>query len=113
MKLYEIVLLGRQDLSEDQFEKIGQSYEAFITEQGGRVEKKENWKLRDLAYLIKKNKRAHYVMYNILCTAETQIELDRRFRLDENLLRHLILSIDEVDPNPSFILQKSSEKYEK
>ncbi len=110
MAFYECVMLARQDLSTKQVEDIRTKIGSFIKETGGKVEKEEYWGLRDLAYLIKKSPKAHYILFNFDCTKETIKELDRRLGLNEDVLRQLILRIDEIEEGPSVMMRTATEE---
>ena len=66
MSLYESVFIARHEISVQQVEALADTYEGILKENGGSVEKRENWGLRSLAYKIKKNRKGHYILFNIL-----------------------------------------------
>ena len=100
MKLYETVLIARQDISQSQVEEIIKNLKTLITESKGKILKEEYWGLKTLAYRIKKNRKGHYVLFNIEVDNSTLIEFERIMRLNEDILRFLTISIKEVDDNP-------------
>lgn len=110
MQLYECVFIIRQDLSNAQVENITNEFCAIITDSKGAVVKQEYWGLKTMAYKIKKNRKGHYTMLNFEADAETVAEFDRRMGLHEDILRSLILAIEEVDPEPSIMMQNKSER---
>ena len=65
MALYESVIIGRQDLTPNQFEELVNDFIKTIESFKGVMRKRESWGLRSLAYKIKKNKKGHYVLLNI------------------------------------------------
>ena len=65
MPLYENVFIARQDISATQVDSLADQYAALIKEHGGEVTKKEYWGLRNLAFRIKKNRKGHYILFNI------------------------------------------------
>ena len=65
MALYESVFIARQDVSATQVDSLTDSFEKIISDNGGSVERREYWGLRTLAYRIKKNRKGHYVMFNL------------------------------------------------
>ena len=65
MRLYESVIIARQDVSTTQVETLIDEFSAIIEKTGGSIHKKEFWGLRGLAYRIKKNRKVHYVVLNI------------------------------------------------
>ncbi len=110
MQLYECVFIIRQDLSNAQVENITNEFCAIITDNKGAVVKQEYWGLKTMAYKIKKNRKGHYTMLNFEADADTVAEFDRRMGLHEDILRSLILAIEEVDPEPSIMMQNKSER---
>ena len=110
MKLYETVLIARQDISQSQVEEIIKNLKTLITEYKGKILKEEYWGLKTLAYRIKKNRKGHYVLFNIEVDNSTLIEFERIMRLNEDILRFLTISIKEVDDNPSIMYQNKTEK---
>ena len=61
MPLYEHVFLARQDLAQAQVDALAENASKIIEDNGGKVVKTETWGLRNLAYRIQKNRKAHYV----------------------------------------------------
>ena len=78
MALYENIFIVRQDVSSAQVDAITDSFEEIIREHGGSVAKREYWGLRTLAYRVKKNKKGHYVLFNIDAPSEAVQELGRQ-----------------------------------
>jgi ribosomal protein S6 len=65
MRLYESVFIARQDISSQQVESMADEFAGIITNAGGKIHKREYWGLRSLAYRIKKNRKGHYIMFNL------------------------------------------------
>ena len=101
MSLYESVIIARQEISTQQVDALADTFEGVIKDNGGSVEKRENWGLRSLAYKIKKNRKGHYVLFNIDAPADAVHELERLMRLNEDVLRYLPLRVDEFEEGPS------------
>ena len=106
MPLYEHVLLGRQDISPQQFEGLVESYQAIIKENGGSVEKTELWGLKNLAYKIKKNRKAHFALMNFDSPHEAVAEMERQMGLSTDVIRFLTLRVDELDEGPSAMMKR-------
>jgi len=105
MALYENVFIARQDMSPAQVENLADDYASVMESLGGKVEKREHWGLKTLAYRIKKNRKGHYVLFNFDASGDAVRELERRMRLSEDVLRYLTIRIDAVDARPSVMLQ--------
>ena len=110
MRLYESVIIARQDVSTTQVETLVDEFSAIIEKAGGSIHKKEFWGLRGLAYRIKKNRKGHYVMMNIETDSETLNEFERIMGLNEDVLRFMTIAIEEVDPEPSVMMQVKTER---
>ena len=105
MALYENVFIARQDMSPAQVETLADDYVSVMESLGGKVEKREHWGLKTLAYRIKKNRKGHYVLFNFDASGDAVAELERRMRLSEDVLRYLTVRIEAVDERPSVMLQ--------
>ena len=104
MAFYESVYIARQDLSAQQVEGLTETMTAVITDNGGKVEKTEQWGLRSIAYRIKKNRKGHYTQLTIDAPSAAVAELERQLGLNEDVLRSLTVSIEAIDMEPSAIL---------
>ena len=109
MALYENIFIVRQDVSSAQVDAITDSFEEIIFGLGGSVAKREYWGLRTLAYRIKKNKKGHYVLFNIDAPSEAVNELGRQMRLHEDVLRELTIRLDSFPETPSPIMLTKSD----
>ena len=87
MAFYEHVLIARQDISPQQVDALIEDITHTLQELGGRVGKNEYWGLRNLTYRIRKNRKGHYALVNIDCPAPAIHELERRQRINEDVLR--------------------------
>lgn len=105
MALYETVFLTRPDIAAGQVEAIGNQFADIITKNGGKVTKREYWGLRNLAYVMNKNRKAHYMLFNIDAPAAAIRELDRNIRFHEDVMRHLIVNVEELEEGPSAVMQ--------
>ncbi|WP_417668001.1 30S ribosomal protein S6 [Roseibium sp.] len=106
MPLYEHVFLARQDVSAQQVEALVEQFKGLIESAGGTVGKVENWGLRSLAYRIKKNRKAHYTLMNLDAPHEAVAEMERQMGLNEDILRFMTFKVDELDDEPSAMMQK-------
>jgi len=105
MPLYENVFIARQDISGAQAEALADQFTQLIADQGGEVKKREYWGLRNLAYRMNKNRKGHYVLFNIDAPAPAIAELERTMRINEDVLRYLTVRVNELDENPSAVMQ--------
>ena len=105
MSLYESVIIIRQETSPQQVETLADTYQDLIKENGGSIKKRENWGLRSLAYKIKKNRKGHYILFNIDAPSAAVHEMERLMSLNEDILRYLTLRVDELEEGPSIPAQ--------
>jgi len=77
---------------------------------GGSVEKIEYWGLRNLAYRVKKNRKAHYSLLHVNAPAAAIHEIERQHRINEDILRYVSIRVDEFSEDPSPILAKREER---
>jgi small subunit ribosomal protein S6 len=113
MPLYECVLMARNDLTQQQVEAIADQVAASVAEQGGEVKKREYWGLRGLAYKIKKNRKAHYMLLGLDCVPAAEQEAGRQLRLNEDVLRHMTVRVEAIDDQPSAVLAKRGDDRER
>jgi small subunit ribosomal protein S6 len=104
--LYEHVFLARQDLSQSQVDALAAAATAIVEEGQGKVTKTETWGLKNLAYKIKRNRKAHYVMLNIEAPAGVVAELERQTAINEDVIRWLTVRVDELEAGPSVMMRK-------
>jgi small subunit ribosomal protein S6 len=113
MRLYESVLIARQDVSAAQVESLTDEFAGIIENGGGSIKKREYWGLKSLAYRIKKNRKGHYVLLNIEADSATLNEYERIMGLNEDILRFMTIRIEEVDEEPSIMMQAKTERSER
>ncbi len=90
MRHYEIVFLVHPDQS-DQVPTMIEKYKATVEGDGGKVHRQEDWGRRQLAYPINKIHKAHYVLMNVECTAESLEELETAFRFNDAVIRNMVM----------------------
>ena len=105
MAFYESVFIARQDVSATQVDGLTDGFTKIIEEQGGKVAKKEYWGLRNLAFRIKKNRKGHYVLFNLDAPPAAVKEMERNMRISEDIIRFLTVRVDELEEGPSAVMQ--------
>ena len=101
---YECVFIGRHEISAGRVEDISDKITEMADAGGGKIVKREYWGLRKLAYRIRKNRKGHFALLGLEVSSETMKEIEYFLRLNEDIIRHLVLRVDEIDMNPSPIL---------
>ena len=104
--LYEHVFLARQDLSQAQVDALAAAATEIIESNQGKVTKTETWGLKGLAYKIKRNRKAHFVMLNLEAPAGVVAELERQTGLNEDIIRYITVRVDELEAGPSVQMRK-------
>ena len=112
MAYYESVLVFRQDLTEPQVKEKAAKFTEIIKELGGDVKSTEFWGLKNLAYIIRKNRKAHYIMLNVEMPGDKIAELERRSRIDEDVIRFLNVRVEALATTPSIMMKKNNEEVE-
>jgi small subunit ribosomal protein S6 len=95
MRNYDIVVIYSPDLTEDDAARATEEVRTALTAAGGKIGKDEAWGRRKLAYTIRKRREGIYHYFQADSDAKTVAELERRLRLSDNVLRHLVVREDE------------------
>ena len=106
MSLYEHVYLARQDISAPQVDALNEQFKTLIESFGGTIEKLEYWGVKSLAYRIKKNRKAHFTLFNISAPAAALNEMERQMGLSEDILRFMTVRVEELEQGPSAMMRK-------
>ena len=104
--LYEHVFLARQDLSQAQVDALAATATEIIESNAGKVTKTESWGLKGLAFKIKRNRKAHFVMFNLEAPAGVVAELERQTAINEDVIRYITVRVDEHETGPSVQMRK-------
>ena len=111
MALYESIIIGRQDLTPNQFLELAEEFIKIIETFNGVIVKRENWGLRNLAYKINKNRKGHYILLNIDSNSDAIAEYERLMRLNEDIIRFLTIRINSVDEKPSPLMNNKPDRH--
>jgi small subunit ribosomal protein S6 len=101
MPLYEHVFIARQDAAQTHVDQLIEQMKGVIEAGGGKVVKQESWGLRSLTFKIKKNRKGHYVLFNLDSPAPAVAEMERQLKLNEDVIRQLTVRVDEFEEGPS------------
>jgi len=101
------VFLARQDLSQAQVDALAATATEIVESNQGKVTKTETWGLKNLAYKIKRNRKAHFVLLNIDAPAGVVAELERQTAINEDVIRYMTVRVDEHEGGPSVQMRKS------
>ncbi|MBF0440502.1 MAG: 30S ribosomal protein S6 [Oligoflexales bacterium] len=96
LREYELTIITRAELLDAEKAKTLEGYESIIKRNGGDILEKRDSGVKKLSYPIKKSSRGHYIYYDIATLPENIAECERLMRIDENVLRHLIVKTDDT-----------------
>ncbi|MBI3144572.1 MAG: 30S ribosomal protein S6 [Pseudogulbenkiania sp.] len=109
MRHYEIVFIVHPDQSE-QVPAMIERYKGMVLAAEGKIHRLEDWGRRQLAYPIQKLHKAHYVLMNVECQAETLAEIEHAFKFNDAVLRHLTIKLDRAVTEPSPMMKDEKAK---
>ena len=92
---YELVYVVSPEASDDQVTDLHNQVDAIVQRIGGSIEKTENWGRRRLAYEIGRHKEGTYVLEVLHGSGELMKEIDRRLKVTDLIIRHLVVRVDE------------------
>ncbi|MCL1816521.1 MAG: 30S ribosomal protein S6 [Clostridiales bacterium] len=95
MRTYEVMYIIKPNYEDDKYTEIIEKYNALIQSNGGEVIKEEPWGKRRLAYEIDKIREGYYVLVNIQAPEDLPAELERNFRIADDIMRYLVVRLDD------------------
>ena len=105
MRNYELIFLARQDIAQNQVEAMIATFSEILQGGGGSIVHSEYCGLKALSYRIRKNRKAHYVLLDVVASPAAKEELERLMRINEDVLRFLTVSVDAFGARPSALMQ--------
>ena len=96
MKTYEIMFIVRTDIEEGAVKDTVKTLEKALTDNKAKITLSKELGQKELAYEIKKQKSGYYYLYNIEASDDKAVnEFDRIAKINENVIRHLVLNIEK------------------
>ena len=95
MNTYETVFIVRPDLQQEELDKELEFFKSNIEQNGGKIIKVEPWGRVSMAYAIENYSEGYYFLIQFEADENYPDELTKRFRYNENVLRHVVVAIDE------------------
>ena len=95
MNKYEIMFIVRPDMEEAEIKNTAEEVKKVLTEKNATIVEEKAMGQRELAYEINKFTTGYYFLYVVEANAETVKEFDRIVRINESLLRHLIVKVED------------------
>ena len=96
MRKYEIVFIIKP-LEEEQINSVIEKFSKLIANNGGKIDKEDRWGKKRLAYEIQKEIEGFYVLFNVTCEPACVDECDRVMKISDDLLKHMIVRVDEKE----------------
>jgi small subunit ribosomal protein S6 len=100
MRTYELMLVVRADLSEDDLATQLETVKGWIETNGGEIVEADHWGTRRLAYEIEGQRDGYYVVYTLKLPPQAPVELERVMGISENVLRYMITRADDKPKAP-------------
>ena len=110
MALYEHVFMTRQDAALAQVEALTEQYKALIATGGGKVTKTEYWGLKSLTFRVKKNRKAHYTLFNIDAPSAAVVEMERQMSISEDVIRYMTIRVEALEDGPSAQMRRREDR---
>lgn len=96
MRKYDVTFIVRPDLEEANITKVAEEMKNVLTSNGAKILEEKDMEQRELAYEIKKFKTGYYFFYKIETNTSDAInEFNRVSRISENVIRHLIIKVED------------------
>lgn len=94
-RVYEVVFIVDPGTQEDEVTRLTENLSGIVTDQGGTVTKNEVMGRRQLAYRIGRHNEGVYVLFEIEGTGREIAELERRMRVNDQVMRYMTVRVDE------------------
>ncbi|MGH9518571.1 MAG: 30S ribosomal protein S6 [Terriglobales bacterium] len=96
-RLYEVMFIVRPDVAEEELDKLIEGFGNSVTQSGGAVKSVEKMGRRKLAYLVRKFNDGNYVLLTLEANGAVVLELERRLRVTEPVIKFITVRIDEEE----------------
>jgi len=99
LRTYELIFIVQPDLDEEGLTALTERITQVMTDNGGEIVKVEQMGRRELAYPVQRRTAGHYVLIHARLEQTAIRELERALKLSEDVLRHMLVRLDEVQPD--------------
>ena len=110
MREYEILYIIKPHLSEEDYTKIIHTFEGWITQNGGEILLSNVMGLKELATVLDKQTHGYYVQCQFRSGNEALDEIATRLGVSETIFRHLLVTLDSIQPKPGSEAKKKPRK---
>ena len=94
-RIYEVMFIVDTSATDEDITRLNENLQQIITDQGGTITKTENMGRRQLAYQIGRKKEGFYVLFEVEGSGREIAELERRMRVNDQVLRYITVRVDE------------------
>ena len=94
-RTYEVMYIIDPDTPADKIEKLNDAVSKMIEKEGGTVIKIDEIGMKTMAYPIQKKEEGYYVLFEIEGTGQEILELERRMRVNDMIMRYITVRVDE------------------
>ncbi len=94
-RTYEVMYIGAPETADEDIAKLNEAIQQQIEKEGGTIVKTEVMGRRKLAYPIQKKTEGHYTLFEIEGSGQEIAELERRFRVNDAVMRYITVRVDE------------------
>ncbi len=107
-RTYELMFIVNPELNEEESKALLQRVQDYLAEADGDVLKKDDWGVRRLAYPIQKHHEGHYYLLQFSMDSSNVKEFERRILLAEEIIRELVIRLQEAPPTPEPAVSEES-----
>ena len=100
-RTYEVMYIGTPETADEEITRLNEAIQQMIEKEGGTVVKTEAMGRRKLAYPIQKKTEGHYTLFEIEGSGQEIAELERRFRVNDAVMRFITVRVDEDRKKPA------------
>ncbi|HEX7999303.1 MAG TPA: 30S ribosomal protein S6 [Pyrinomonadaceae bacterium] len=94
-RTYEVMFIVDPKTGDEDITRLNETLQQVITDQGGTVTKNENMGRRQLAYPIGRLNEGHYILFEVDGSGREIAELERRMRVNDQVIRYITVRVDE------------------
>ena len=96
-RLYEVMFIVRPDVVDEEVDKLIAGFSTTVTNGNGVVKSVEKMGRRKLAYIVRKSTDGFYVLMTVEADGPTELELKRRLRVSEQVIKFIVVRTDEEE----------------
>lgn len=112
-RTYEVMYIIDPKLTDEKVTAINETIQGIIEKEGATVVRMDDGGRRDLAYPIEKNTQGYYMLFEIEGSGQEILELERRMRVNDSIIRYITVRVDEDRKKADKIRAKREGKLEK